>query len=251
MSKLSNDKKISKIRDFVKYNWWLFSIGIWIAVIAPIFVWFQIQEDNAQIKALIKKNIRSVIVATPDGKVLQVKKEPVKVDSKMFHNYLLQMGKNFIYSKSNLTKAFTYQPQKAMDLYKEVQFLKHNFKTFFGSKNAVLSILKKYFEYLTTDELPEYVSVIDGNIEDFKMLTNNNDDKNTKNNQWQITLKYKVVLNSWLKEKNLTQERIDYVIMKFIGFSDPLKFSTIDNPYGLKISRVLISIPKKRKDNVE
>lgn len=247
MSTLTADNnKMSKIRDFVKYNWWLFSIGIWFAALAPFYVWYDLKESNNEIKQLIKKDMESVIMASPDGRVFKIKKESVSVDTDQYKNYLLNVAKQFIYSQANLTKGFRYNPLNPIDLYKEIPEVKLSIKTYFANKQVVTKFLKLYYETITTDELAEYVALLDSEILDFKFLPKNNDDKVNKNPKWRITLKYKVALNYWLKEKDKTEEREDYYAIRITGYSDPLKHSTINNPYGLKILNIGVDIPKKR-----
>lgn len=238
----------TRIENFYKFNWHLFTFMLIFSILSTWYVYYQSMKRADRNEKLLIANIQYVTVATADGRFMKLKREPVDMKGDIFKRYIANLGSSFIWDASIVTAGFKEKPKKAIDIYKNSQFAKYIVSNYIDSQSAASAILDYYFKRYTEDSLPETIRVLGYKINKYDV---NSPDKENENvpehtlSTWSMDITYKVYTNSWIVEKNKSVERVQYIHMMITGFTNPYQYSTIDNPYGMKM-HMRSSLPKKR-----
>lgn len=187
----------------------------------------QVAQDMTRV---VKENLNSVLVATPDGRIAKVSKTPI--NASMLQKYVrFVVLNNLILDGSDLTNGFSFIVQSWKDLQKSYKI--QQLIPFFPpesekeGRTQFLEYLKYLAQLQNAGKLPEYIDL--ESIEDEKFETKGNE------------FKYTGVYN--LKIKSLNEKRGTYSsgVRKFVisvrGFFDPINGSEL-NPYGLRFTRI-------------
>lgn len=237
-----------KVSRFFRYNWHLMTLGWFLTTVITIGAWINMATWQAQTDKRLVELATYSTFTTADGRVFKVEKVPIETTSDIYSRYLENLGKRFIFDGSILTKGFKQQIEKPED-FMAVKYFSSMIEDFADSEETADVIRKFYFKKFTDDELPEVISIISSKVVDYNGNIDHLEDAagSAVVRNWSISIDYKVHYSYWLKEKNNIFERNDHILLEIIGISDPAKYSTISNPYGVKV-HFRVKFPGKRED---
>jgi len=222
------DKEIRK--NFQKFLKKIFTLNLLTFLIVFFMVLvkaFMIDSKVKDIKELAKRSFEKVIIATPDGRIVEVSKK--EISEEVIKEYIKEKLKLLFYDGYFLTDGFdkSYSSIKDFVIFLKEKGVIKNLKEIMDKKE-LNRFIKLYF--LLLPNIPDVVKVKDIEIESIKK------DEGGK------VLKAKVkALIGYIDEKGETKLRqaegtlvVRFIINPFIG--------TPNNPYGFKILKI-VSFP--------
>jgi len=178
----------------------------------------------------------NIIIATPDGRVDLIKRQYIKTDNPIFRQYIAVLAKNLEASEETLTDGFNTTAASnltsPLSLIKYDQSLDFFVRNFLLNRKTALLFLSTYYTIYKNQNLPATVTVLSTKYSysplkhgGFKMKVIFMTDKTFIDKQTNKLVRLKVP---------------DTFIFK--GVLDPSKYSTINNPYGLKLYDITLGI---------
>lgn len=228
-----------KCEMFFGKNW---KYIFWGMIIALLIFAYQLSSINGQMKKLeqvIYENNSKVVLTTTDGRAIKVVKTPLKAE------YLKQFAvsvfvNNFIASRYMLTDNFN---KTNIQNYKNILENSKNLGDIYlhflnkENKDAVgqfVSYLQWLINAIATDKLPEYINIVNYQINSFEY----------NENTYTIDISIKVATNSYILALGKYRSESGIVRIKANGdFS--LERSTDNNPYGMYINSFEIEMVTK------
>lgn len=228
-----------KCEMFFGKNW---KYIFWGMIIALLVFAYQLSSINGQMKKLeqvIYENNSKVVLTTTDGRAIKVVKTPLKAE------YLKQFAvsvfvNNFIASRYMLTDNFN---KTNIQNYKNILENSKNLGDIYlhflnkENKDAVgqfVSYLQWLINAIATDKLPEYINIVNYQINSFEY----------NENTYKIDISIKVATNSYILALGKYRSESGIVRIKANGdFS--LERSTDSNPYGMYINSFEIEMVTK------
>jgi hypothetical protein len=229
---------------FAKFN----AIAGFVLIALMIYTVYSSTNDmNSKLDKIYKysrDNVYSTILMTPNGVPLNVKKIPISPDSEPFKEGIKKFMKDIIVDGIEITEGYDKKVEKAKDIFDNTKRLQDFFnkyinrsdreklKTGFSSFTSFLNFL---FILSSNDNLPENIRILSSDVSNYIV-----DD-----NKYDIEISYRVFFESFIVEKNKTEQKIGFIKIKMSGEYD-LEESTIENPYGNKINKMQIEYVHKR-----
>ena len=226
---LKKSKLITKLKNFFMMNWWFTGVSNIIMIILMLTFFFKISDVEVNFEQRLNTAMKNSIVATPDGRVALINKKFVNTDSKVFINYIGQIVKMMEASESMLTNGFNtmtaskiVKPSALLNVDEDFNLL---YREFFIDKRATGRFLRYYYTQLKKSELPKKLAILST-----KKLYKPLDDGG-----FEIIVILKVQKDFIDKTSNKAVELVTKDTITVEGFIDPSKYSTPQNPYGVKL----------------
>lgn len=225
---LKKTKFITKMKNFFMMNWWFTGISNIIMVVLMIAFILKLGDVEVNFEQRLNKAMENSIIATPDGRVALINKQPINTDNRVFVNYIAQIVKMMEASESMLTNGFNtttaskiVKPSVLLDINEDFNLL---YKEFFINKKATGRFLRYYYTQLKKGELPKKISIL-STEKQYKPLDDGG---------FEITVILKIQKDFIDKTSNRAVELITKDAITIKGFVNPSKYSTPENPYGVK-----------------
>jgi len=233
---LKKPKTTDKIKNFFMMNWWFTGISNIILIILFIYGIMTLLEVEDNVVKRVNLAMTNSIVATPDGRVALVGKQTINTDSEVFTNHIGQIVKMMEASESTLTNGF--DASVASTIISPIKLLETNenflylYMDFFGNQTIKARFLRFYYNMLKKGELPKKVSILSTE----KVYTA------LKNGGFKIEVTLNVQKDFVDKTSNKSIELVTQDVIIVYGYIDPSKYSSSDNPYGVRFEKAMLNI---------
>jgi len=225
---LKKTKLITKLKNFFMMNWWFTGVSNIIIIVLMITFIMKLGNVEVNFEQRLNKAMKNSIATTPDGRVALINKQFINTDSEVFINYIAQVVKMMEASESMLTNGFNtmtaskiVKPSVLLGIDEDFNLL---YKEFFIDKKATGRFLRYYYTQLKKGELPKKISIL-STQKQYKPLDDGG---------FEMTVILKVQKDFIDKTSNRAVELITKDSITVRGFIDPSKYSTPQNPYGVK-----------------
>lgn len=239
-----------RVENFFRFNWHIYTFFLVFAIFSVWFTYTSLSEKYDRLENLVVKNITYVTVATADGRFMKLKKDPIDFRGDIFKRYIANLASQYIYDASIVTDGFQKKPTKALDIYNNSERVKYAIGNFYDNKRNAGAILAVYFKRYTEDELPETIQILGYKIKEYTTMPPDEESQLPEHtiSTFDMKIEFKLYTNSWLAEKNKSEERIQHIAMEIKGYANPYKYSSVENPYGIRL-HILGDLPTKRSDD--
>jgi hypothetical protein len=225
---LKKTKLITKMKNFFIMNWWLTGISNIIMIVMMLIFIVELGDVEVNFEQRLNRAMENSIIATPDGRVAIVDKQFINTDSEVFINYIGQIVKTMEASESILTNGFNtmtasriVKPSVLLNINEDFSLL---YKEFFIDKKTTGRFLRYYYTQLKKGELPKKISI----------LSTEKEYRPLQEGGFEIRVTLKIQKDFINKTSNRAIELITKDIITVRGIIDPSKYSTSQNPYGVK-----------------
>jgi len=231
-----------KIQTFLNTNNWIIAFGI-------IFTFFYLSlklgsviDEVKNTEKVVRKDIGKVIFITNDGRIIKLKKENVSYADKRIALYISNVIENhLIKDLVTISKGFKEKYSSGKELVEKFTPF-NSFKKFLINPKWIYEYANNILLLISADNYPEYINPYDRVIKKFVII-------NSKTNEFEIQIIYKVIKRSYLRElTTLNKYKTEYAIISFKGKGvlNPAKYGNFDNPFGLKFIDLKITLLTKR-----
>lgn len=237
-----NQKFTEKIHKFLNANNWIIAFGIiFTFVYLSLKIGGVLDAVNSS-EAVIKQDIGKVIVVANDGQIIKLKKQNISYGDKRIALYIANLVQSHLIQDSvSISNGFkrNYNSGKNLALSYEP------FKTFIPyllNKQWLYQYANNVLLLISNDNYPEYINPYNRIIQNFVIT-------NTKTNSFKISIVFKVIKRSYLRELTTANKyKTEYSTINFnaTGEFNPVKWGSFTNPFGLKFNNIQITLLTKR-----
>jgi len=231
----------SFIKDFLKKNWWLLWILLSIAIFLMISVYFRINSLIDNIEKENKNANKMVVLLSPTGTVIPARQVILSEYDKRYQKAIEKiLNQNMILDGAKVTFGF----QKIPTLRELVRGYPNLlvFYKYYLTPNARIqyqNILRKIIGLINQQNYPDYISIINSNIQSYSI----------RDNHFKITINTDVSMSYTDIQTNLHKNITNTIIIYAEGYFDD-KARNFDNPLGIKFTKISITLPKIRNENI-
>lgn len=226
----------NQLNTFFKQNWWLTGISNIILFILIIYTLSDISSLKESWTKTVDKSMSNVVAVTPDGRIRLIKRELVNTDSDAFKNYLKNLSKKMDVSESILTLGFNRDATRKITSPQALDEINENFnllgREFFSSQAIYNTFLRYWYNELKKGSLPKKIQILESKI----------DYKPKKDGGFEVVVELKTQKDFLDKISNITSEIVVSDFITLEGHIKPSEHSTVDNPMGVRIDSVSLSI---------
>lgn len=226
------------LTDFFKKNWFLLWFALIIIVIANIFIYINFQTNTKKLANAIQKEQKMVIMLTPSGNIIPVKKTYLDYYSKPYQNVLAQTLVNNVIIDGEKATFGNSQLPSAKKLILGTQNIKIFFKKYLTRKAEIeyIKYIRTILSLINQQNYPDTISIINYNIKNYQI----------RNHKFTINITVNVIA-SFINPVTykITKEQASLSITAK-GYFEPEK-SNEYNPFGITFTHIQASILKGQR----
>ena len=225
----------SYLKDFLKKNWFILWGVLLLSAIINIFIYMNFKDATSKLNKAINKEQKMVIMLSPSGNIIPVKKTYLSYYSKPYQNVLSKILINGLIIDGEKATFGGQQLPSAKQLVYGNQDIKIFFKYYLthNAKIEYVKYLRTILALINQQNYPDTISVINYSVKSYQV----------RNHEFSISISANVVatfINPVTYKITKEQATINISAQ---GYFDPSK-SNEYNPFGIIFKHIQATILK-------